>query len=58
MDINEEKDERIFSSTDMHDFALRIARRAADAVHEGAHDIDGLTLEQYVERELKDEPGQ
>ena len=51
------KMDKIFSVTDMFEFALRIAYAAMNAGFEGNQSIEGLLPEDYITQELATEEG-
>ncbi len=53
----EEEDDEIFTRTNMWDFAYRIAQDAMAAAFQGKKNIDGLSLEQFIDREIENEAG-
>jgi len=53
----EPQDDRDFSSSQMYDFAYKIAQEFAASIIEGGKSINGLTLEQHIAVELADMDG-
>lgn len=54
---NDTFDDRLFSATDMYDFAYTIAQAAMAAAYEGKKNIGEMTLEDYIEKELSELEG-
>lgn len=57
VDEEDEDDDRIFTINDLYDLAYDVAQKAMAAGFEGKKSIDGKTIEQYINDEIKDIPG-